>query len=301
MADRDSKERACCSDMTDRNITKVGTLRFIGAMCMIISAIEFGLGSSIYDFLSYPYLLDGRGSWWAGIFVFIAGLCACLANTRSSVIAAAVFATLGFCLAGLGTAADGMETYTMMAYSSCGSVNIDSNNTQTINNYNDVSGTIQCLSSQTDAFAFTASSCYCIPSNGDSVCTRYNLNRNSRKCDDLLGSYTTQLTASVVFCSFNFLFGLILSMLSCNILCKSSEIRSPEAIGHLKWLRDENTEKQIGIENTNIDGDNSDGGYEQENYETYENNYLEYDHPRANVGIAPLDYERNGKIYGRKN
>ena len=288
MTDQFGEELGCCADMTDRNITKVGTLRFIGSMCMIFSAIEFGLGSSVFIFLSSSYLLESRGGWWAGIFTFIAGLCACFANTRSAVIAAAVFATIGFCLAGLGTAADGMETYTMLKYGSCGSINIGRNSTLTISGYSDINGTVQCLSSHRDLTSFSKTSCYCIPLNGAS-CRRYNLRFDSSTCDDLRGLYTTRLTASTAFCSINFLFGLVLSLLSCAILCKSAEIRIPEAIGHLKWLRDDDTDNQSGTNNTNMNGDDFD---RKENYKTYENNYLEYDHPRANVAILPLNYVR---------
>ena len=288
MTDQFGKEHGCCADMTDRNITKLGTLRFIGSMCMIFSVIEFGIGSSVYSFLSSSYLLQSRGSWWAGIFTFIAGLCACFANTRSAVIATAVFAAIGFCFAGLGTAVDGMETNTMLKYGSCGSINIGRNNTLTINGYSDLNGSQRCLSLHRDLSSFSRSSCYCISIDG-ADCRRYNLRFDSNTCNDLRGLYTTRLTASTAFCSINFLFGLVLTLLSCAILCKSAVIRVPEAIGHLKWLRDDNRGERTGANSINIDGNDSN---KQGDYETYENNYLEYDYPRANVAIFPLDSVR---------
>ena len=180
----------------------------------------------------------------------------------------------------------------MLKYGSCGSINIGRNSTLTISGYSDINGTVQCLSSHRDLSSFSKTSCYCIPLNGAS-CRRYNLRFDSSTCDDLRGLYTTRLTASTAFCSINFLFGLVLSLLSCAILCKSAEIRIPEAIGHLKWLRDDDTDNQSGTNNTNMNGDDFD---RKENYKTYENNYLEYDHPRANVAILPLNYVRQEKF-----
>lgn len=270
------KQPKCCSDCTDMNISKIGTLRFIGTLCIGVCAVEFALGTIIFRFLTNPYLLDYNGSWWAPIFVCLAGFCACFANNKSTVIASCVLATIGFCLAVIGGISDGTATYIFSTYTACGSTDQFGNVTN-YGNYNDFNSTVMCMAAvepviiqpynssylnqthhivQINNMTVTQNitktqyvtlnrnvsignnECYCVTSGG-AYCHGYELRHPSDNCGDLMGSYRKLLTASTIFCGLIFFFGVILSGLTITVLCQNYRHEEPEAIGHKIWLKDE--------------------------------------------------------------
>ena len=230
----------CRADCDDMNLTKIGTLRFVGTLCIAACIVEFTLGLIIFRFLADPYLLQGSGSWWAPTLVCVAGFCACFANNRSTVIATCVLATFGFCFAAVGAFADGKATITFSSYTAAGSV--DQFGVYTIyGDGNDFESVESCAAIMTadnstnSDFTQSNSQCYCVTAMG-AFCASYELNYNSSNCGDLLGTYLILLKASTIFCSAVFFIGVVLSALSCTILVQNMRNRDLEPIGHMKWF-----------------------------------------------------------------
>jgi hypothetical protein len=232
----------CRADCDDMNLTKVGTLRFVGTLCIVSSIVEFVLGVVIFRFLANPYLLQGSGSWWAPTFVCLAGFCACFANNRSTVIATCVLATFGFCLAAVGTFADGKATITFGGYTASGCMDQYGANSNygDVNDFESVQSCIATMTADNSTitdFSQSNSQCYCVTAMG-AFCSVYTLNFNSLTCGDLIGTYLILLKASTVFCSIVFIIGVVLSVLSCTILLQNMRDRDLEPIGHKKWFEE---------------------------------------------------------------
>lgn len=235
----------CRADCDDMNLTKIGTLRFVGTLCIAACVVEFALGLVIFRFLSDPYLLEGSGSWWAPMFVCVAGFCACFANNRSTLIATCVLATFGFCFAAVGAFADGKATITFTGYTAAGSV--DQNgvaaNYGDVKDFDDVQSCIRMMTADNSTnfdFYPQNSQCYCVTAMG-AFCDTYTLNYSSFNCGDLLGTYLILLKTSTVFCSVIFFIGAVLSALSCTILLQNMRNRDIEPIGHKKWFEEGKT------------------------------------------------------------
>lgn len=218
---------------------------------MVAAAVEFGIGGAIYKYLKGNIFTDGIGSWWAGIFVFIAGFWAVIANNRAHVITTCIFASFGFALALLGLVITSINTHMFRGYTSCGSYapGINPNTTytgiypnQTYYDFalfglsDDFNSTQTCMLNDVNATQF--GTCYCVTSGGNS-CGKYDLRYASNNCNGILTTYTTMLTASSVFCAIIFMFGFILAGVTFKTLLIGIITKPPEAEGHLKWLTDE--------------------------------------------------------------
>jgi hypothetical protein len=199
-------EKGCCggcNELDDQvRASTLQAMRIVGAILIVLSVSEFGIGAAAHDYLSSTetYL----GSWWTGLAALLTGICGVLNKTRAvavagvviDVMAAAEFSDLTACREYEGITSTDDDTY--------GIYNI-------------------CFNDDTSR---SYDSCYCI-SSSNSSCQEYPLN-SKYDCAAFMTTLpklvktSAALGSALAFCS------LVLVSIGFSITCCTPSIAKPE-------------------------------------------------------------------------
>ena len=76
-------EKGCCGGCNEPDdqvrASTLQAMRIIGAILIVFSVAEFGIGAAAHDYLSTTKMY--LGSWWTGLAALLTGICGVLNKT----------------------------------------------------------------------------------------------------------------------------------------------------------------------------------------------------------------------------
>ena len=221
-------ENGCCSGCNELDdqvrASTLQTMRIFGAILIIVSVIEFGIGAA-----AHGYLLSTKiylGSWWAGLAALLTGICGVLNKTRGVVTLMITFGTIASLIAVAGAIIDAIASAKFQNVSTC--LQWSSKGSAYIGDVDDYTQTVV---SSTCPWVYYNSwdTCYCI-SSSTSDCLVYPLNREY-DCADFMKTLPKLLRTSAAMCSVLALCSLVLVSIGFLIVCCSPSIAKGEKKG----------------------------------------------------------------------
>mmetsp|Transcript_5123 Transcript_5123/g.11354 ORF Transcript_5123/g.11354 Transcript_5123/m.11354 type:complete len:265 (+) Transcript_5123:97-891(+) len=182
-------------------------LKILGLCTLVLGFIELGVGAHTWAFVPN----DRYGSWWAAMFVIIAGGIAVVATTKRHMewLMFLASASTALCIGGMIN--DSLGFRTVNKVQAC--VNTDTDvvsGDATLGPY-----AVECQYS-----AGVNRLCACITA-GPGYCQYFDISiYQNDNCDNIMTKYTDLILVSAVFTTFCLAFVSVLSLMSCAIYCK---------------------------------------------------------------------------------
>ena len=209
-----------CSELDDQvRASTLQTMRIFGAILIIFSVIEFGIGAAAHSYLSSPKIY--LGSWWSGLAALITGICAVLKKTRGVVILIITFGTIASVIAVAGVVIDALAAADFENLIACGQMGSNLALTYSEGTSYTEMNTIYytCFNNYV---ATSYDSCYCI-SSSTSGCQTYGLNSNY-DCLAFKATLPKLVKTSAAMCSVLAICSLVLVSIGFSIICCSPTI-----------------------------------------------------------------------------
>jgi len=191
-------------------------MRIVGAVCVVVSIIEFGITGGLNGLL----VQFKPGTWWGVICVIVAGICGCVSTNRAVVITGMVFSIIGIIVAVIACIIEGLISAVVNTFATC------------------ASGSGQFYGDTSSANIAYATSCYgfntlgseycsCTTSDGALCYGIYTLENSANNCGDILTSFAPTLRASVAFLVIALISVFTYSVLTCQVICCSKPGSEP--------------------------------------------------------------------------
>eukprot|EP01038_Epipyxis_sp_PR26KG_P016408 gene16408-22373_t len=190
-------------------------MRIFGGILLVLGIVEFGIGGTIYGFLTNVHL----GGWWAGILAVVSAILALVSTNRAVVVTGGVFAGIGIIIAIIAAIVDGLSSNVFRAFDGC----YNPTNGQTYGDFNLFCSTI----------TSTSHNCWCyqtVSATSSTTCFGYNL-ASGDNCDGILTKYAHLLSASTAFCSLIAIILLVYCIFTCvQCCCTPQEVPAPPVV-----------------------------------------------------------------------
>ena len=218
-------EKGCCSGCNEADdqvrASTLQTMRIFGAILIIVSVIEFGIGAASHGYLSSTKIYVG--SWWAGLAALLTGICGVLNKTRGVVILMITFGTIASFIAVAGVVPDAIAAAEFEKLTTCAQLSLEG---ITYSGADDASAIFStCFSNY---ITKSYDSCYCI-SSSTSGCLVYPLN-SKYDCADFMTTLPKLVKTSAAMCSVLALCSLVLVSIGFSIVCCSPSIANGERV-----------------------------------------------------------------------
>ena len=191
--------------------------RFIGAIAIAFSVVEFALGGATYNTLTNRVY----GAWWASFLAFAGGVTAIPCKNRAWVTAACILTSLAFAVALIGAIIDGIGSESIGRLTTCTTYHAAHFETHSYGKGNHTLSD-ECIVSAYFMDELVSDKCYCATSTG--TCRDFTLtwfaDRTNMNCGTIMTTYLETLKASSAFCAAVSAIALVLSILTCVILSK---------------------------------------------------------------------------------
>ena len=211
-------ERGSCTDGIDTITSKSQNIiiKIFGILTILFSIIEFGVGGTVYSFLTNYDL----GAFWVSLIAFFAGFCALGSRNRGWVTGACVLASVSILIAFVGSVRDGIYSPGFLLLTACARGEKMATVAEYYGAASDHAAAGMCL--MRSGPTFVSNGCYCV-SSGGSYCGQYTLSSNamsaSMNCGNILTTYSNGLAASTAMCVLILILVFCTSIISCVILC----------------------------------------------------------------------------------
>jgi hypothetical protein len=216
-------EKGCCGGCNELNdqvrASTLQAMRIVGAILIVFSVTEFGIGAAAHDYLSSPDMY--LGSWWTGLAALLTGICGVLNKTRGVVILMITMGTIATAVAVAGVVIDVIAAAEFSNLTACSQyvankgITFSNDDTYSINNI--------CFNDDT---SLSYDSCYCI-SSSDSGCQEFSLN-SKYDCAAFQATLPKLVKTSAALCSALAFCSLLLVSIGFSIICCSPSIAKPE-------------------------------------------------------------------------
>jgi hypothetical protein len=216
-------EKGCCGgcDELDDHVraSTLQAMRIVGAILIVLSVTEFGIGAAAHDYLSSTTIY--LGSWWTGLAALLTGICGVLNKTRGVVILMISIGTVASAVAVAGVVIDVIAAAEFSNLTACSQYVVDRGTTFSDDDAYGIYNV--CFNDDT---SLSYDSCYCI-SSSDSGCLEYPLN-SKYDCAAFKTTLPKLVKTSAALCSALAFCSLVLVSIGFSIICCSPSIAKRE-------------------------------------------------------------------------